>query len=335
MNKFELLKRSLPLALAAALTGCEKLDLREQDRDRADGIYRAAMTDYTAGRLAEAQQGFTRVIRANPGNSAARFQLACLLQDHSRDYLGALAQYREYLLQSPKSDKAALATERAELCERLLAPVLAKKFHLQDNAELLAENEKLSAAAEKREKEFADLKLKFEHATARSEALAIENERLRAVMTSAAAVKPDETAAKPVVVPDATILEEDDGSDPAVIAADARLLLEEDDGLDPGTVAADAKALLAEAESEDESAPYAETKRAPAASSASAKKSGPAEPPHEKRPPVYTVQEGDTLYQLAMRFYGRKSAWRLIQEANKATISTDGRIRAGQEIKLP
>ena len=54
-----------------------------------------------------------------------------------------------------------------------------------------------------------------------------------------------------------------------------------------------------------------------------------------KRPPVYVVQEGDTLYKIALRFYGRKSAWRMIREANKVTIPPDGRVKAGQSIKLP
>ena len=59
------------------------------------------------------------------------------------------------------------------------------------------------------------------------------------------------------------------------------------------------------------------------------------EPPHEERPEYYEVQEGDTLYRIALRFYGRRDAWKKIQEANKATISSDARIRIGQKIRLP
>ena len=54
-----------------------------------------------------------------------------------------------------------------------------------------------------------------------------------------------------------------------------------------------------------------------------------------KRPPTYVVQEGDTLYKIALKFYGRVSAWKSIRDANKATISTDGRVNAGQTINLP
>ena len=52
-------------------------------------------------------------------------------------------------------------------------------------------------------------------------------------------------------------------------------------------------------------------------------------------PETYTVQEGDTLYRISTRFYGNSAKWRAIRELNKATISTDGRLRAGQVIRLP
>ena len=53
------------------------------------------------------------------------------------------------------------------------------------------------------------------------------------------------------------------------------------------------------------------------------------------RPDEYEVQDGDTLYGIAKRFYGNISAWKRIRDANKALISTDGRLRTGDVIKLP
>ena len=57
--------------------------------------------------------------------------------------------------------------------------------------------------------------------------------------------------------------------------------------------------------------------------------------PKIERPETYVVQEGDTLYRIAVRFYGKMSAWTEIRDANKAIISTDGRIRVGQKLVLP
>ena len=53
------------------------------------------------------------------------------------------------------------------------------------------------------------------------------------------------------------------------------------------------------------------------------------------RPSTYVVQSGDNLMSIALRFYGSRSKWRDIQKANMVTIPADGRVKAGQTIKLP
>jgi LysM repeat protein len=52
-------------------------------------------------------------------------------------------------------------------------------------------------------------------------------------------------------------------------------------------------------------------------------------------PETYTVEEGDTLMRISAKFYGTNRRWRDIRDANRAVISTDGRVRVGQVIKLP
>ena len=73
----------------------------------------------------------------------------------------------------------------------------------------------------------------------------------------------------------------------------------------------------------------------PALSTPVTSPSDPEGPLHEMRPKFYTVQEGDTLIRIAIRFYGRPSAWHQIHEANKVVISNDAKVRAGTVIKLP
>ena len=53
------------------------------------------------------------------------------------------------------------------------------------------------------------------------------------------------------------------------------------------------------------------------------------------RPKTYVVEEGDTLYGIAKRFYGSIRPWKMIREANKALISSDNRLKAGDTIVLP
>ena len=75
--------------LAALVSACDYAGGRAQSGQRTDAAYRAAMEDYRAGRLDQAIAGFRKVCRDDPCNSSARFQLACLLLDASRDHAGA------------------------------------------------------------------------------------------------------------------------------------------------------------------------------------------------------------------------------------------------------
>lgn len=299
----------LTLATLAVLAGCDGAR-QDTGSERADGLYRSAMADYSAGRLDKAVEGLQKVLKASPGNTSARFQLACLLQDVRKDYLGAICNYREFLLLADDADKAKLARSRLERCEALYAPELAKRMKISDGTALSEENERYRAERESMTKQLNDLKARLERAESRCETYAKENERLRKMMGGAGS-------------PEAP-------SQPQKISEQS--LLDEDEEVDRVKFSADVKNLLIEGESESRATPF---QTAPAPAPAQAAPAAPQEPPHEERPATYVVAEGDTLHRLAIRFYGRRSAWKLIRDANRTQISTDGRIRAGMTIKLP
>lgn len=50
---------------------------------------------------------------------------------------------------------------------------------------------------------------------------------------------------------------------------------------------------------------------------------------------TYTVVRGDSLSKIAKRVYGDANKWRLIHEANKASIKNPDLIYPGQVITLP
>jgi nucleoid-associated protein YgaU len=50
---------------------------------------------------------------------------------------------------------------------------------------------------------------------------------------------------------------------------------------------------------------------------------------------VYTVKSGDTLSQIAQRFYGDTKAYQKIFEANRDKLTSPDRIQVGQELRLP
>ena len=60
-------------------------------------------------------------------------------------------------------------------------------------------------------------------------------------------------------------------------------------------------------------------------------------PAPEPKPEIteYVVAPGDTLSQIAQRFYGRSSLWTRIRDANPAVISQTGDVRVGVTIIIP
>lgn len=318
--------RLIALLALSCLAACDSRTASEFKQERASRQYQAAMDDYTAGRLDAAVKGFEKVLRADPSNTSARFQLACLLQDSRHDNLGAFCNYREYLQQAPDSDKARMAKERLAICERALAEELAKKMNLIGDSAIAEEIEhsrsELAAMKKKNDELLAKLK---DSAGAVSE-LKGENERLRKLLASLAG-ESGGTPEKADIVSSVKDLLDDEPAAPTVTALDEAksldALAEADDG-DVGT----ASSLLP-----TQAADAKEKKKA--SEDAAKKAKAEREAKKDAIPDTYVVQEGDTLYKIALRFYGRTSAWKMISEANKETITTDGRVRTGQTLKLP
>ena len=369
------------LVLAVTVAGCGRVARQELREDRAGHLYKAAMADYTAGRIDAAIDGFEKVVRATPGNASARFQLATLLQDRRKDYLAALCQYREYVLQSPKSDKADLARERAAVCERqFVASVLEK---LKDGeGPVAAEIARLKSEVEKLSQDNAKLREDLATALQDVESSKRESERVRRLVTSlgdeesterpaffsakdlldteeegpsrpdmsvvkdllseesherpmdlsgAKSLLDDESSGRPDLAAVKGLVDEESSSRPDM--SEARRLISEakEESVDRVKLSADIAMLVADDKAEERKTPFDVAPKKPKSSAPVA----PKDPLHEQRPDEYVVQEGDTLYKIAMRFYGKRSAWTKIRDANKTVISMDGRVNAGVTIKLP
>lgn len=305
------------LALATAmlaLTACDPADRRDARGERENRNYQAAMEDYRAGRIDAAVKGFEAAVRGDPANAEARFQLACLLHDAKKDPLGAFCSYREYILQRPDGDKAALAKQRMAMCERELAASLAEKHKLAADKSATAEMERLRAAAKSAKERAAKLEVELAEAKRSSEMLAAERTRLLA------AIKGGEEETAAVAKPSAKEIKD---------------LLDEDEGMAPTAVAGEAAALRREEVAETAFGSPLLTARTATETAAKKAAAPQSQPKAAARPQTYEVQEGDSLYKISMRFYGTIHAWRKIRDANKAIISTDGRVQAGDTIKLP
>jgi LysM repeat protein len=61
----------------------------------------------------------------------------------------------------------------------------------------------------------------------------------------------------------------------------------------------------------------------------------PAETTESSRTRVHVVQKGDTLYSLALRYYGTRSAWERIYQANRSGLSSRDQLKVGQQLVIP
>lgn len=330
--------RLMTLMALMSLTACDIAERHDRQRERGSGQYQEAMADYKAGRLTQAVEGFRKACRADPANASARFQLACLLQDSVRDYFGAFCAYQEFLFLQPDGDKSKLAKDRAAICEREAAKVLAEKHGLTNESAISRELEETRKCLKDAEKRNAKLNDDVSVVMQRVAHLLEENAKLKAAIKGDAG---DVGSMVSAGVKDAKALLDEDDSDRMQISDEALRLKREEGESDGDRVkqSADIAALRHEADADEDLAtapmlpshdkvPAVKEKKAP-------ESQRPAEPPHEKRPAEYVIQEGDTLYKIAMRFYGRSSAWKIIRDANKAAISVDGRVKSGMKIRLP
>ncbi len=335
----------LTVVLACVAAGCGRgPSISElEERERSSRLYSNAMDDFQAGRVDAAISGFQRVVLQEPKSYSAHFQLATLLQDVRKDYIGAIAHYRNYLALRPASDKATVAQDRIKLCETLLSAEIIRKAGgnasdklSKDNKSLMAEREQLTAKVTGLEMELAESKREVEKLKRESAKLSDLLAKLKGADLSPSSQKSQ--SVKDALAELKTMEEEDKRR--RLRPTDAELL-DEDDGETPGDRirnSVDMKNIIVEAEQDEKDVtkkPKVEKTNRKSAFDDMFGQSGENKKPNSGRPETYIVQPGDTLYSISKRFYGTSSMFRKIRELNRAIVPPNGRINPGQELRLP
>ena len=350
----------LAVACLCGLLGCSQAVDTPSSSVRAN-----AMEDCQAGRYDAAIAGFEKVLKSDPKDHLAHFQLATLLQEQRKDYLGALVHFRLYLDMRPPDDKTTLAADRIEECKSMLLPEKSRKDGGAPARATAAPaaDKKLSADNDRLSKEVARLRdenknLRFllskmgESNRGRAPALTADVKKMLADLR----VSDDEEPRRKSIIPTDKELLDDEGEDGPIVSSPevkeqiAKVKREEASGatrpapikkpeLLPDELSGATRPppikkppLIIDNSSEPDPKPVPKAARSGALDSllgGGRKDSDPA------RPSTYVVQPGDSLMKIAARFYGSRSKWRDIQKANVITIPADGRVKAGQTIKLP
>ena len=353
---------ALTAAVLFGLCGCN----RELDVPNTSSVRANAMEDYQAGRIDAAIAGFQHVLKNDPKDYLAHFQLATLLQEQRKDYLGALVHFSLYLDMRPAEDKTTLAADRIEQCRNMMlaeqarkngtAPVRAPAPAAADGKKQAEENARLTAEVAKLRNENKNLRYLLsslgESGKGRAANLSAEAKKMLAELRVS---ETEETRRRPIIPTDKELLEDDseDGpivSTPAVKEQISKVARDEASGamrpraiqkpaLSPDETSGPAAPppirkppLIVDRSPEPDPKPVA---GAPRSNPLDGLLGGGKKPSAPTRPDTYVVQPGDTLTTIAARFYGSRGKWRDIRDANRTIISSDGRVNAGQTIKLP
>jgi LysM repeat protein len=79
---------------------------------------RQARTLADSAKVDEAIKTYEAILDSNSGRGRAHLDLALLLQDHKKDYVGAIYHYRQYLRLQPASQKREMIEGRIRLAEQ-------------------------------------------------------------------------------------------------------------------------------------------------------------------------------------------------------------------------
>lgn len=340
------------IAALTVLTGCGNEDIAAaESSERGSALARQAAVAEQSGNPGEAILLLERSLLEEPKAFSAHFQLATLLQDHARDYMGAIYHYRQYLKHRPASEKSKLAKDRIRVAEQLLAPQILKRVgdsgEAAVQASLLKDVEKLNKriaelvgdnAALAEQKAATDKSLKM---------LEGENRRLRKIVdslkldaaaaTSAGGSVTAREAARAATGGEMLRRPGERGTIDKSEFGDLRKLREEANALAAeGSAVKSTPAKKADAAAEEERRNALKTDDAGDGGefSLSALLRN-TERKEKKLARKHVVRPGETLYMLSERFYGTKTQWKRIRDANRATINPDGRLIAGQTLWIP
>ncbi len=304
---------------ALLLTGCGKDDsvATQESTQRAQPLVEEAMRAERDGKTDEAVTLYRRALRSDSANAVAHFNLALLLHDRKKDYIGAYYHYQEYLDLSPSSEKAELVREQMAVVKGLLAEQLAQDITNRKRRELEDEYSSIRDSLTEAQIELSKLRT----ANAEKEKTIEELERkLRSLENIISAMKEDEEARKAQNEAGLTqarslaseVTAEDDVAtdDISAIRDLANEMITEDDGGQSERNQATRDAV--EGKVDDELVTASPT-------------------PGKK----YLVRPGDTWRQLAREAYGDGAQWTKLRDANRSTTNPNGRLRAGETVVIP
>ncbi|MEG1788365.1 MAG: LysM peptidoglycan-binding domain-containing protein [Kiritimatiellia bacterium] len=299
--------------------GCDRESVAERERsERSTALFTEAMAASARGDNISAETLYRELLLKDPTSASAHLNLALILHDLRKDYIGAVYHYQAYLSLEPTSEKAAMVKGREVSARSLLATTLAADIIKRTQQDLTLERDTLREKFSVLEQELSKLQ---KESTTKSETIAqLENQIVELQkLVNALKSTGDEAAGKTSAsLTEAQEAIEDakastEGSENKLIDSirkDAQKMIDEPDGGQAKKNEITRKAVEGQAD------------EAKLLSTPTRGKS-------------YVVRPGDTLSGISREAYGTSTQWRKIRDKNRSTTNPDGRLKAGETILIP
>ena len=284
------------------LAACGDRDRLSYANEADEPNYREGISLLKTGRRQEALTAFLKVIDKRGEDAAeSHMEIGLLYLQHINDPLSAIYHFKKYLALRPNSPQAPLVRQRIDAAIREFARTLPAQplETATKRVDLIAAMDKLKVENDELKQQLADLQANRESANA------------------------------------LTVKTQPSADDPAPGASENKLALNFDTvptvrtrpapPEPPVTVKTKAPALLP-------------TKPATATREVARPKPAPTLPTAASAPSVgrkHVVQKGDTLSNLAQRYYKNRAKWRDIYAANRKVMKNESDIRVGMELVIP
>lgn len=108
-------------AVVLAAAGCSRGVAWMDQKDLSLPLVQRAADRVAEGDIESAVRLYHKALEQEPNAARAHLDLAFLLQEHRKDYIGAIYHYRRYLELRPDAEKKDLVEERIRLAEQLFA----------------------------------------------------------------------------------------------------------------------------------------------------------------------------------------------------------------------
>ena len=285
-----------------------------------------------SGNYKEAAEYYEEFLNVCPRSPVTHYELAALYGDNLDDPFKAVYHYQRYLELAKNSPDAENVSKFIEISKRKAFDSLSKQFESAETAKAYAEAAKVKKmldqyvaySAKLREQntllrnQNREMRTRIEKFSHDSSEFRKTVQNLKKQMEQPDPVEPGQKPGNPA--PPAG----GQKSDPA----------ENADSWETAKVAASSSSSTAAGEdARTRPAPQTGgTVSAPAAG-AVATVAGTVTIPSAQK--THKVVKGDTLYNLAKKYYGSSRYYRLIWDANKAQLGEKGLLRIGQELVLP